>query len=158
MKDYKHPGQLYCVVIGALLVVLGFFGFLYSSSFTVGTAVDRELVAGLLAVNGWHNALHALTGALLLVGARTAVGGHRYSFAFGVLYLALFLAGLAAGAGGAILGFLPVNAADNLLHAFLGLTGVAAGLLAYRYPLRGPLGTVPVDAPRPAPHPSAPQV
>ncbi len=122
--DAPSPARLYATAVGAALVVAGIVGFFYSASFGSPGEVDDAL--GIFAVNGWANVLHILTGALGLLMAGYA--SRQYSLWLGSLYLALALWGFAIGSGESILGFLPVNTADNLLHLALGALGVAAAL------------------------------
>ena len=70
--------------------------------------------------------LHILSGALGLLVAGYA--SRQYALWLGALYLALALWGFAIGSGESILGFLPVDTGDNLLHLVLGALGVAAAL------------------------------
>jgi hypothetical protein len=122
--DAPSPARLYATAVGAALIVAGIVGFFYSASFGSPGEVDDAL--GIFAVNGWANVLHILTGALGLLMAGYA--SRRYSLWLGGFYLAVALWGFAIGGGEAILGFLPVNTADNLLHLAIGTLGVAAAL------------------------------
>jgi len=122
------PARLYATLVGAALVVAGIFGFFYSASFDSPGTVDEAL--GAFAVNGWLNVLHILTGALgLLVSGYAA---RQYSFLLGVTYVVIAAWGFVLGSGSSILGFLPVNTADDLLHLVLGLLGVAAAFATPR--------------------------
>ena len=56
----------------------------------------------------------------------------RYALWLGILYLALAAWGFVIGSGESILGFLPVNTADDFLHLVLGLLGVGAALATPR--------------------------
>jgi hypothetical protein len=122
--DGPSPARLYATLVGAALVVGGIVGFFYSASFGGPGKVDD--VFGVLSVNGWHNVFHIATGAIGLLVAGYAA--RQYALWLGALYIALALWGLAIGSGDSILGFLPVNTGDNILHLVLGLLGVAAGL------------------------------
>jgi hypothetical protein len=122
--DAPSPARLYATVIGAMLVIAGIVGFFYSASFGSPGKVDEAL--GIFAVNGWVNVLHVLTGALGLWMAGYA--SRQYSLCLGVLYLVAALWGFAIGGGNSILGFLPVNTADDLLHLIIGTLGVGAAL------------------------------
>jgi hypothetical protein len=122
--DAPSPARLYATVLGATLVVAGIVGFFYSASFGSPGAVDDAL--GIFAVNGWANVLHILTGALGLLMAGYA--SRQYSLWLGALYLALGLWGFTIGSGESILGFLPVNTADNVLHLTIGALGIGAAL------------------------------
>ena len=105
-------------------MIAGIAGFFYSASFGGPGEVDD--VFGLFGVNGWHNLVHILTGALGLLLAGFAA--RRYAFWLGLAYLGIALWGFVLGGGESILGFFPVNTEDNLLHLALGLLGVAAAL------------------------------
>ncbi|MHB8508383.1 MAG: DUF4383 domain-containing protein [Candidatus Dormibacteria bacterium] len=62
----KTMAQVYSLVFGATLVLSGLAGFLVNSSFAYGDHIEgRTLV--LFEVNGWHNALHLIVGALGLM-------------------------------------------------------------------------------------------
>ena len=66
----RSSAQTYALVIGLALTALGIVGFLfYSSSFGKPGKVDD--VFGVLAVNGWHNLVHLLSGLILLAAARS---------------------------------------------------------------------------------------
>jgi hypothetical protein len=120
--DAASPARLYATLGGAVLVALGIVGFFYSASF--GSPGDVGEVFGALAVNGWENALHVLTGAAGLIAADYA--SRRYSLLNGALYLLLGFWGFVVGSGDAVLGFLPVSTGDNLLHLAIGVLGLLA--------------------------------
>jgi hypothetical protein len=122
--DGPSPARLYATAVGAALVVFGIVGFFYSASF--GSPGEVSEVFGAFAVNGWDNVLYILTGVLGLIAADYA--SRSYSLGLGAFYVGLALWGFAIGSDDAILGFLPVNGADNLLHAAIGALGVLAAL------------------------------
>ena len=122
--EASSPARLYATLIGGTLVVGGIIGFFYSSSFGSPGTVDD--VFGVLSVNGWHNLVHILTGALGLLLAGYAA--RQYALGLGVVYLAITIWGFILGSGSAILDIVPVNTEDNFLHLILGLLGIAAGL------------------------------
>ena len=115
-----NPARLYATAAGAFLVVLGIVGFFSSASFGSPGSVDPSV--GVLRVNGWLNVLHIATGALGLLAAGYA--SRAYALAIGALYTALAIWGFAIGSGDAILGFLPANGGDDVLHLVLGLLGL----------------------------------
>jgi hypothetical protein len=104
--------------------VAGIIGFFYSASFGSPGTVDK--VFGILAVNGWHNVVHIVTGALGLLVAGYAA--REYAMGLGVVYLVVAAWGFIIGSGDSILGFIPVNTEDNFLHLILGALGVGAAL------------------------------
>jgi hypothetical protein len=122
--DGPSPARLYATAVGAALVVFGIIGFFYSASF--GSPGDVKQIFGAFAVNGWDNVLHILAGVLGLIAADYA--SRRYALWLGAFFVGLALWGFTIGSAEAILGFLPVNAGDNLLHLLLGALGVLAAL------------------------------
>jgi Domain of unknown function (DUF4383) len=119
------PARLYAVLVGGVLVVAGIIGFFYSSSFNT-QAADVDDAFGILAVNGWHNMVHILTGALGLLVAGYAA--RAYALGLGAVYLVIAAWGFIIGDGEFLLGFIPVNTEDNVLHVVLGFLGLGAGL------------------------------
>jgi Domain of unknown function (DUF4383) len=120
--EEASPARLYATLVGATLVVFGIVGFFYSASFGSPGEVDDAL--GAFAVNGWANVLHIASGALGLLVAGYAA--RRYALWLGGLYAVVGAWGFVLGGGEAILGFLPVNTGENLLHLALGALGLAA--------------------------------
>jgi hypothetical protein len=129
----SSPARLYATLIGGTLVVAGIIGFFYSSSFNT-QAADVDDVLGILAVNGWHNMVHILTGALGLLAAGYAA--RQYALGLGAVYIVIAIWGFIIGSGDFILGFIPVNTEDNFLHLILGVLGVGAGLASPVEPRR----------------------
>jgi hypothetical protein len=120
--EVASPARFYAAAVGALLLVIGIFGFFYSASFGAPGAVEDAI--GVLKVNGWLNLLHVLTGAIGLFAASYAA--RPFALAFGLLYTVLAVWGFTLGAGDAILGFLPASGANDVLHLVVGLLGLAA--------------------------------
>jgi Domain of unknown function (DUF4383) len=118
----RTPAQLYALLVGGTLVVAGIIGFFYSSDF--GSPGDVDDVFGILSVNGWHNVVHLVTGALGL--AALGYAARAYAGGLGVVYLIVAIWGFIIGNHESILGFIPVNTEDNVLHLLLGLAGVGA--------------------------------
>ena len=52
----------------------------------------------------------------------------QYALWLGVIYLAIAVWGFIIGSGESILGFIPVNTEDSVLHLILGLLGVGAAM------------------------------
>jgi Domain of unknown function (DUF4383) len=121
--EATSPARLYATLVGGVLVIAGIIGFFYSSSFGGPGEVDD--VFGILAVNGWHNVVHIATGLLGLAAAGYAA--RTYALGLGAVYVVIAIWGFVIGSGESILGFIPINAEDNVLHLILGLTGLVAG-------------------------------
>jgi hypothetical protein len=120
--EAASPARLYATVVGAILVIAGIVGFFYSASF--GSPGEVDDVFGILSVNAWHNVVHILTGAIGLLVAGYAA--RQYALWLGVAYLVVAIWGFAIGSGDSILGFIPVNTEDDILHLILGALGVLA--------------------------------
>ena len=144
MND-RTPAQLYALLIGGTLVVAGIIGFFYSSTFNSPGETGHHVkdVFGILSVNGWHNVVHIVTGALGLASLGYAAS-RAYALGLGSVYIAVATWGFIIGSGDSILGFIPVNTEDNFLHAILGVTGVAAYMAT-------PVAPEPTAAPPPSP-------
>jgi Domain of unknown function (DUF4383) len=127
MNESSTPASLYAGLIGATLVIAGIIGFFYSASFGSPGSVDA--VFGVLDVNAWHNLIHILTGALGVLAFMSGPATSRtYALVFGAVYIVVAIWGFIIGGGESILGFIPVNDEDNVLHAVLGVLGIGAGL------------------------------
>jgi hypothetical protein len=127
----ENPAELYAGVIGATLVILGIIGFFYSASF--GSPGDVDAVFGILDVNAWHNIVHIATGLLGLAAfSAGAYASRTYALGLGLVYVAVAVWGFIIGDGESILGFLPINSEDDVLHALLGVAGLAAWLATPR--------------------------
>jgi hypothetical protein len=118
------PARLYATVVGAVLVLAGIIGFFYSASF--GSPGNVDDVFGILSVNAWHNIVHILTGAIGLLVAGYAA--RQYALGLGVIYLVIAIWGFVIGSGESILGFIPINTADDFLHLILGVLGIGAAM------------------------------
>ena len=133
--EESSPARLYCLLVGALLVIAGIIGFFYEASFATGDSIRTDDVFGVLSVNGWHNVVHIAVGALLLVCAGSAA--RPAALFVGILFVVLCILGfVATGDGGitfvakddVLVKLVPVNNEDNVLHLILGITGVIAAL------------------------------
>ena len=122
----RSPAQTWARLIGATLLVTGAVGFAYSSSF--GTPGKVGAVFGILDVNGFHNVVHILSGALGLAMARSYSAARAYCLLLAGAYTVVAIWGIAVGDGGEILSILPVNTADNVLHSVIALVSLAVGL------------------------------
>jgi hypothetical protein len=126
--EERSSAQVYSLVAGAVLLLGGIAGFFYNASFASGDGTERDALLGILDVNGWHNVVHILTGALGLAVAGSYGASRGYAIGLGLVYLGVALLGFIAGDGDEILNLIPVNTEDNLFHLLLGVAGLAAGL------------------------------
>ena len=118
------PARLYATLVGAVLVIAGIIGFFYSASF--GSPGETDDIFGILSVNAWHNIFHIVTGAIGLLVAGYAA--RQYALWLGVIYIVLTIWGFIIGSGESILGFIPINTEDNVLHLILGVLGIGAAI------------------------------
>jgi hypothetical protein len=126
----RSPAQVYARVIGLSLTLAGIVGFLYSADFSTGSAAadpaNRDALLGVLDVNGWHNLVHLATGLLGLMVAGSYDNSRRYAIGLGVVYSLVVILGLLYGTNDAVLGLIPINAEDDVLHALIAFAGLAA--------------------------------
>ena len=132
------PAQLYCLIAGLALLLAGIFGFFADATFDLSTTSDPEggNVGGMLQgdsflgfeVNGWHNVVHLLSGLVLLSVFRNRKAAKTVALAFGLVYAIVAIIGLID--GNDVLGIIPVNPADNILHIALAALGIIAGLIS----------------------------
>jgi hypothetical protein len=123
----RTPAQWYCLLAGAALLVAGLAGFIADASFSVGDQLESGSLIG-FAVNGLHNLVHLASGALLLFASRERGTARAVAIAFGATYGVVALIGLID--GNDVLGLIPINSADNVLHVGLALIGLVAGLFS----------------------------
>jgi Domain of unknown function (DUF4383) len=136
--DDRHRGrsaaQWFCLIIGGTLVLVGLFGFLAEATFDTSAGSDPGAVDGenfiLFEVNGWHNVVHILSGAFLLALSGKHRTARTAALAFGAIYAVVTVIGLVDGHD--VLGLIPVNPADNVLHILLTIAALAVGLVSDR--------------------------
>jgi hypothetical protein len=124
-RETRTPAQWYCRLAGLALLFAGVFGWIASAAFDSGSDVQGDLFLG-FEVNGWHNLVHLLSGVVLLAAAGRRTSAKTIAILFGVVYGAVAIWGLVD--GDSVLGLLPVNVADNILHIALAALGILAGL------------------------------
>jgi hypothetical protein len=135
----RTPAQWYCLLAGLSLLLAGVLGFVVDSAFDTGSGIDGdELIV--FEVNGWHNIVHIASGLLLLAASPKRASARTVAIAFGLVYGIVTIIGLADGE--TVLGLLPVNPADNVLHIALSVLGLVTGFMS-----RG-RDDVPLDEPR----------
>ena len=138
-KSGRSLAQWFCLVAGLTLLLGGILGMTADNNFDTTTTDPNGVLQGDgflgFEVNGWHNLVHIVSGLVLLVGFARHGLARTLAIAFGVVYALLLGLGLIN--GNDILGFVPVNVADNVLHGVLALLGLGAGLLSTK-DSRGP--------------------
>jgi hypothetical protein len=120
----KTPAQLFAYLVGAVLVLVGIIGFFADSAFNTGSGIDGDKLLGIFEINGIHNLVHIASGVLLLSVAPKRATARYGVLAFGAVYGIVTLIGLIDGED--VLGLIPVNPADNILHIALTLAALLA--------------------------------
>jgi hypothetical protein len=130
------------LLTGAVFLLVGVLGFIpgitthYGDMTFAGHMSDAKLL-GIFEVSVLHNLVHVAYGVVGLAVAARARAVVTYFLAGGVVYLALWIYGLAIGHDSSA-NFVPLNAADNWLHLVLGVAMVGLGLVLQQR-LRGSL-------------------
>lgn len=106
-------------VFGVVLLLIGVLGFV------PGLVMDGKLL-GIFEVNALHNVVHLLSGAVALIAGMTSIDYSKLYFkVFGVVYALVTVLGFLTGNG--LLGLLPVNMADNVLHLVIAASSLYLG-------------------------------
>ncbi|MFE5210929.1 DUF4383 domain-containing protein [Streptomyces sp. NPDC056600] len=141
----RAPVQRAAQAVGLVFVLVGLLGFIPGITTHYG---DMEFAShesgakllGVFQVSVLHNLLHLLLGILGLALARTVPAARAYLIGGGLLYLALWIYGLAIDRHSDA-NFVPLNTADNWLHLILGLGMIVLALALTRGRGAGPTGT-----------------
>ncbi|WP_028642379.1 DUF4383 domain-containing protein [Nocardioides sp. URHA0020] len=134
--------RLAALVVGAVFLVVGILGFIpgittHYSDMTFAGHMSHAKLLGIFEVSVLHNLVHVAYGVVGLAVAARPKAAVTYFLAGGVVYLALWIYGLAIGHDSSA-NFVPLNTADNWLHLVLGVAMVGLGLVLQRK-LRGSL-------------------
>ncbi|MFL6152617.1 MAG: DUF4383 domain-containing protein [Ornithinibacter sp.] len=130
--------QKAALAVGAVFLLVGVLGFvpgITSDYDTLGAAghESEAMLLGIFQVSVLHNIVHLLFGIAGLVLARSIRGAKNYLIGGGIIYLVLFVYGIAVPMNSGA-NFVPVNTADNVLHVLLGIGMIALGALLTRRP------------------------
>ena len=123
----RTPAQWYCLVAGASLLLAGVLGFVADASAEFGDDVQGGSLVG-FEVNAIHNLVHVASGVVLLAASRRRPSARTVALGFGLVYGLVAVIGIIDGSD--VLGLIPVNAADNVLHVGLALLGIVTGLIS----------------------------
>jgi hypothetical protein len=130
----RSAAQWFCLIVGATLVIVGLLGFLAEATFDTSAGGDPGALDGenfiLFEVNGWHNVVHIASGLFLLALSGRHRTARTAALSFGAIYAVVTVIGLIDGHD--VLGLIPVNPADNVLHILLTVAALAAGLSSDR--------------------------
>lgn len=108
---------------GVVFVLIGILGFV--PGITSTNSDGAKLLLGIFAVNAVHNLIHLLSGVAALIGSGSEGYARTYFKVFGVVYAIVTVVGFAQ--GNTVLGIIPVNLADNLLHVVIAVAALYLG-------------------------------
>jgi hypothetical protein len=123
----RTPAQWYCLLAGLALLLAGVLGFIADSSFDTGSNVQGDSFLG-FEVNAIHNLVHLVSGLVLLGAFAKRASAKAVALGFGLVYGAVAIIGLIDGSN--VLGLIPVNPADNVLHIALSALGILTGVMS----------------------------
>ena len=138
--DRRNPAQIVCLVMGVTFIVIGLAGFVIPDLFNMHLSAT-------------HNMIHIASGiASLWFGSSLSnVRAERFSFAFGIFYGLLGVAGFLFGSPGVpsvgngaldgslikiVPGALELGIADHVVHVLISAVFIAGALLSRRLPRR----------------------
>ena len=124
----RTPAQWYCLLAGLSLLLAGILGFIVDSNFDTGDGINGGKLLSIFEVNGIHNLVHLASGLVLLAASPKRASAKTVAIAFGLVYGIVTIIGLIDGE--TVLGLIPVNPADNILHIGLSLLGLIAGFMS----------------------------
>jgi hypothetical protein len=123
----RTPAQWYCLLAGLALLLAGVFGFIADASFDTGDDLQGGSFLG-FEVNAIHNLIHLASGLVLLAASRRRGLARSFAIGFGLVYGLVAVIGLIDGSD--VLGLIPVNSADHVLHVALAALGIVSGLIS----------------------------
>jgi arginine exporter protein ArgO len=132
----ESPVQAASMLVGAVFLLVGILGFIpgitqnFGDMKFAGHDSHAELL-GIFQVSALHNVVHLLFGVIGLAAARVSGAARTFLVGGGVVYLALWVYGLAVDHASSA-NFVPFNTADNWLHLGLGIGMVSVGVILGR--------------------------
>lgn len=128
--------QKAAMVFGVVFLLVGILGFIpgattnYDELSFAGHHSEAKLL-GIFQVSALHNIVHLLFGIAGLAFARSISAARGYLIWGGVIYALLLIYGLFVDHDSSA-NFVPLNTADNWLHAVLAVTMIGSGLALTR--------------------------
>jgi hypothetical protein len=128
--------QKVALVFGIVFVVVGIAGFIPGLTTNLETIQfagheSEAMLLGVFQVSILHNIVHLLFGIAGLAAATSFVASKNYLIWGGVIYALLLIYGLFL-SGDQPANFVPLNTADNWLHAVLAVAMIVLGVLLGR--------------------------
>jgi ABC-type transport system involved in multi-copper enzyme maturation permease subunit len=128
--NQRSLAQTLALVFGIVFLAAGVLGFIPGITTNVGDMKfagndsPSELL-GLFQVSILHNIVHLLFGIAGIALSRTWENARTYLLASGVIYVVLFVYGILVSSGSDA-NFVPINGADDVLHAVLAVVLLGA--------------------------------
>jgi hypothetical protein len=135
MRD-RSTVQQAALLVGIVFLAVGILGFIpgitshYGDMSFAGHDSGAKLL-GIFQTSFLHNIVHLLFGIAGIAMARTWEGARTFLIGGGVIYLVLSLYGIIVGSDSSA-NFVPMNGADDVLHAALGVGMIGLGLVLGR--------------------------
>ncbi|MCW2525510.1 MAG: hypothetical protein JWM76_370 [Pseudonocardiales bacterium] len=132
----RTRAQIAAALVGAVFLVVGIAGFIpgitthYGDMSFAGHDSMAKLL-GIFMVSVLHNLVHLAFGLVGLAMSRTFNAARTYLIGGGIIYLALWVYGLATD-DMSNANFVPVNNADDWLHLILGIGMIGLGVILGR--------------------------
>lgn len=131
------PVQKVALVFGLVFLLVGVAGFIPGVTQNHDTLMfagheSEAMLLGLFQVSVLHNMVHLLFGIVGLAVAARAVASRMYLIWGGVIYAVLWIYGLFTAGMTDPLNFVPLNTADNWLHAGLAVAMILLGIFIPR--------------------------
>ncbi len=129
------------LLFGVVFLIVGIAGFIPGLTMDMGSMSiaghgSMALLLGLFQVSVLHNIVHLLFGIVGVAAARSAGGARLYLLVGGIIYAVLFIYGLFTASMTGAANFIPLNSADNVLHAFLAVAMIILGIVLPRVSAR----------------------
>ncbi|WP_077488125.1 DUF4383 domain-containing protein [Sinomonas mesophila] len=133
--SHRTPLEIAAMAVGAVFLLVGVLGFIPGITTGSGLGIaghgSDAFLLGVFQVSVLHNIVHLLFGIAGITLGRTSSGAKAYLVYGGIIYLVLFVYGLIF-SGPMAANFVPLNAADNILHVVLGIGMLLLGLVLGR--------------------------
>ena len=112
----------YALLLGVVLTAVGILGF-------IPALAPNNNLLGIFAINPAHDVVHLASGVVgLLAYFAGAAASRVYAGVFGLVYALVTVVGFVQMTS--VLGIIPVNTADNLLHTAIAVASLAVFALA----------------------------
>lgn len=134
--DADAWARRFALVVGVAFLAVGVLGFIPGVTTNYGDMAawkweSGAKLLGIFQVSVLHNLVHVAFGIIGIIAARAARTARSYLLAGGVVYLVLWIYGLAIDKTSDA-NFVPLNRADDWLHFGLGVAMIALGLYTLR--------------------------